>query len=241
MKKRPGLADTAYRLLAEGRVTDLEKRFASRLYGSSTSYGLRRDLDLPFATPTAKIPIFVRRLLETDIPCLLPDKSGNSATSWEIRVRRAHLESEIPQCYVAVDQRTDTPCYFQWLMAAAHNSEIQAFFHGSFPVLMPNEALLENAYTPVQYRGMGIMSAAMAQITEQALKIGARYVITFVDQHNVSSLKGCRKAGFSPYIERRETRVFFQTHRTFEPLPEGFLMPYERQQRAYANPSPSSH
>src|SRR5271166_4327881 len=204
MKKRTGLAHTAYRLLAEGRVTDLGRRFAGRLYGRSTSYGLRRDLDLPFAAPMAKIPIFVRGLVQADIPFLLPDTSAmDSATSWELRVRQAHLESGIPQCYVAIDQRTDAPCYFQWLMGAAHNSEIQAFFQGSFPELMPNEALLENAYTPVGYRGMGIMSAAMAQIAEQALKIGARHVITFVDRHNVPSLKGCKKAGFSPYVERR--------------------------------------
>ena len=233
MKARPTLAHTAYQLLAEGRVADLGKRVASRLYGHCTSYGLRRDLEVPFAAPKAKIPIAVRKLIASDIPVLLPDQSGlDAATSWDIRVRRAHLESEIPQCYVAVDQRNDTPCYFQWLMGPAHNAEIQAFFQESFPLLRPHEALLEGAYTPAQYRGMGIMPAAMAEIAERATEIGARYVITFVDRYNIASLKGCKKAGFNPYVERHDAQLLFRSKRSFTLLPEPFLMPHERRQGA---------
>src|SRR3974377_1238739 len=115
MKTRPSLAHTAYQLLAEGRVADLGKRVASRLYGQCTSYGLRRDLQVPFAAPKAKIPIAVRKLIASDIPVLLPDQSGlDTATSWDIRVRRAHLESEIPQGDGAGGQGDGTSVEFQW-------------------------------------------------------------------------------------------------------------------------------
>jgi len=223
MKSRPGLVQTACQLLAEGRIDDVSKRVARRLWSRSTAYGLRRDLEVPVALPTAKIPIEIRKLIDSDIPALLRDLPDVDAdTRWEIRLRHAHLKSGIPQCYVAVDQRTDTPCYFQWLMGATHNREIQTFFHGTFPMLRTNEALLENAYTPVQCRGMGIMAAATARIAERALDIGARYVITFVDQHNVPSLKGCKKAGFAPYVERHEQRILFHSRISFDPLPEDF-------------------
>jgi RimJ/RimL family protein N-acetyltransferase len=45
---------------------------------------------------------------------------------------------------------------------------------------------------------LGIMSAAMALIAERATEVGARHVLTFVDQHNIASLKGCQRAGFHP-------------------------------------------
>ena len=56
-----------------------------------------------------------------------------------------------------------------------------------FPNLEPDEALLENAFTPVAYRGHGIMSAAMALIAERAADIGARNVLTFVGTDNIAS------------------------------------------------------
>ena len=133
---------------------------------------------------------------------------------------------------MAVDQRNNTQCYFQWLMGPAHNAQIQAFFQESFPLLRPHEALLEGAYTPAQYRGMGIMPAAMAEIAERAAEIGARYVITFVDRLNIASLKGCKKAGFNPYVERHDAQLLFRSKRSFTLLPEPFLMPHERRQGA---------
>jgi RimJ/RimL family protein N-acetyltransferase len=83
-------------------------------------------------------------------------------------------------------------------MSSADNDFIQSL--GGFPQLAPNEALLENAYTPANYRGLGIMSAAMALIAERAADFGARYVLTFVDEQNTPSLKGCERSGFHPHM-----------------------------------------
>ncbi len=72
-----------------------------------------------------------------------------------------------------------------------------------YPRLAPYEALLEGAYTPEAYRGQGIIASAMALIAERAGDFGARWVVTFVDETNVASLKGCARAGFVPYLRRR--------------------------------------
>jgi RimJ/RimL family protein N-acetyltransferase len=235
---RPGLISIAYRLTWEGRLFDLASRVGKRIYSETIAYGLRRDLQIPFPSPAAKIPISVRKLVDCDVPILLPDESTlDSRTSWEIRTRRAQHQTQIPQCYVAVDERARTPCYFQWLMGPSHNAEIQSFFEGSFPVLGPDEALLEGAYTPPQYRGMGIMAAAMAQIAERALQFNARYVITFVASDNVPSLKGCVKAGFVPYVERRTRHLVLAVRHSFTILPTGFLMPYQRAESRKATAS----
>jgi RimJ/RimL family protein N-acetyltransferase len=102
----------------------------------------------------------------------------------------------------------------QWLMLADQNERIQKFFRGRFPRLGADEALLENAYTPPEYRGKGIMSTAMSLITERARSYGCRYVITFVSKDNTPSLKGCAKAGFYPFLVRHDSHTLFHLIRS---------------------------
>jgi RimJ/RimL family protein N-acetyltransferase len=176
------------------------------------SYGLRRDLEVAHEAPAAKIPVVVRELQDGDIPALFHDAPEllTRKERLEIANRLAHIAEQIPRCFVAIDERENRPCYVQWLMTAQHNEQIQRFFRGRFPLLKNNEALLENAYTPVRYRGQGIMSAAMSQIAERAIELGGRYVITFVLQDNAASLKGCARAGFFPYTVRRDSHLLFR-------------------------------
>ena len=77
---------------------------------------------------------------------------------------------------------------------------------------------LEGAYTPEEYRGQGIMTGAMAQIAERGRVLEARWVITFVDEGNAASLKGCERAGFTPYVRRREAFRLFVRRVAFTPL-----------------------
>ena len=109
-------------------------------------------------------------------------------------------------------------CYMQWLIAARDNARVHARWGGLFPELKPHEALLEGAYTAESHRGKGVMSHAMALIAEKARDFGAHHVLTFVDRKNVASLKGCEKAGFAPYIQRRETWSLFRRRVHFLPL-----------------------
>jgi hypothetical protein len=106
----------------------------------------------------------------------------------------------------------------QWMLGPAQNRAIAAL--GGFPPLAPDEALLENAFTPMGHRGLGIMPAAMALIAERATDIGARHVLTFVDEGNTASLKGCQRAGFYPHILSTRRRYAFGTINTtaFETL-----------------------
>jgi len=194
------------------RLRELWTRVARRLrlglYARTTRYGLRRDLSLPLNKPNAKIRIAVRPLVEADIPLLLPaDMRGvDPQDRLEIAWRRVFL-GRAKGCFVAEDLRNGTPCYMQWLMSPAENSFIKLL--RGFPELGPDEALLENAYTPVNYRGLGIMSEAMALTAERAADLGARYVLTFVDQNNIASLKGCEKSGFYPHMLHIRREILF--------------------------------
>jgi RimJ/RimL family protein N-acetyltransferase len=192
-------------LLASFRLNEIYKRSSRFIYGDWLSYGLRRDISQPFNGPGAKIPIVVRELKDEDIAKLFDfNQPGLSKSDhYELKVREKFLPKNIGTCYVAITEEGE-PCYFQWLMGADDNSGIQEAFDRRFPLLKPDEALLENAFTPPRFRGLGIMPCAMAKIAEKAKEMNVRWVLTFVAHDNIPSLKGCHRAGFTPYLIRRD-------------------------------------
>jgi len=181
----------------------------------STSVGLRRDLTIPFTAPNAKIPLVVRPLAATDdLSCLDPAPGLTSDEAfWRLTQRRL-LRSGLHTCYVAIAP-DGKPCYMQWVIPSSANARLRSIFGNLYPMLGFDEALLEGAYTPEAYRGMGIMGAAMARVAERAADYGARWVITFVDEDNSASAKGCIRAGFAPYLRRREQFRVFHRRITF--------------------------
>jgi hypothetical protein len=194
---------------------------ARQLCREWNAYGLRRDLRAPWEPPAARIPLTVRVLREEDIAHLFQGESEacSRLSRLEVMHRMAFLAERVPTPFVAIDLIHNRPCYLQWLMTATSNNDIQRYFRGRFPVLAPDEALLEYAYTPAAYRGNGIMPAAMAMIAEKAAEVAARYVITFVLRENAAALKGCSKAGFAPYVIRRDRHYFFRCMRRRAFLP----------------------
>lgn len=203
-------------------LAQLGTRISGRLrmgpYHRSTRYGLRRDLNISIQRPSAKIPIEVRPMIGSDLVSLLPADQADHAEKLEVARRRAFAERHPKGCFVAVDQRDGMACYMQWLFGAAENQFVRRM--GGFPELGKQEALLENAYTPAKYRGLGIMSAAMALIAERAEDLGAKDVLTFVDLNNIASLKGCQRAGFFPHLLHQKVQIGFGAFArdTFETL-----------------------
>jgi hypothetical protein len=191
-----------------------------KLYSDSLFFGLRRDLTVPFTPPNAIFPLTVRQLCDGDIPALL-DTAAAGITGEEIDIRLRQLQmlkAYIPTCYVAVTP-DNNPCYMQWLIGPSENAKVQSYFSGAVPLLGPDEALLESAFTPEAYRGLGIMPCAMAQIAQKAADFGARWVITFVSNDDIPSLKGCKRAGFAPYLIYKKRWRLFHRRLTFTPLP----------------------
>lgn len=224
------------RTMAKPRnVRSLAHQLRRRIRSDELQYGLRRDLEEQFEAPPAKIALTVRPLRESDLPLLLGTDSEQISDrgSW-VRVQRRRFAGEgIGQCWVAATEE-DEPCYMQWLLPSTGNAQIERYFHGGFPVLADDEALLEYAFTPEAYQGKGIMPAAMARIAEKAVDLGARRVITFVDHENVPALKGCQRSGFRPYLLRNDRWRLFRRHVSFQPLPAGTRYPFETEA-----PSPS--
>jgi GNAT superfamily N-acetyltransferase len=186
------------------------------VYSDSASLGLRRDLTIPFTGPSAKIPITVRPLTDSDdLSALEPTPELNAHERYSRLSQLRLLRSGLRTCYVAIAP-DGKPCYMQWVVPSSENARLRAVFGNLYPVLGPEEALLEGAYTLESYRGKGVMSAAMAQIAARAAELGVRWVITFVDQGNDASVKGSIRAGFAPYLIRNERFRFLSRRVTFD-------------------------
>lgn len=196
----------------------LRQAVRARLFSQCMAVGLCRILDVPFEAPLAKLAVDVRPLRPDDDLSFLAVVPGLAPALARGRLDQSRLvAANIPTCWIAADP-SGSVCYMQWLITARDNGRIRDRWGALFPTLEPDEALLEGAYTAETHRGQGIMSHAMARIAQEATKLGAHRVITFVHHDNVASLKGCEKAGFAPYIERREAWALFRRRVSFLPL-----------------------
>lgn len=215
-------AREAFALLRSGQIGTFTNKALGRVYKEWRAYGLRRDLASPLPFPRAKIPLNIRELTPDDLAAFFPsDTTGlKIAQVRDLRVRQEMLAAGIGRCYIAVDELHDKPCYMQWLIGPAENPCIAEVFKGRFPPLKADEALLEGAYTAPEYRGQRVMAEGIARIAELGSRLGVRFVNTFVDSDNIASLKGCVRAGFEPFLLRRDRVLFTSSARrvTFEPF-----------------------
>jgi RimJ/RimL family protein N-acetyltransferase len=204
-------------VLGSGNLGEVVRHARRRIYSTAEFLGFRRDLAVPFDAPPAKIPISVRPMAPGDVEAILPLGPGlPHGEWWEQATRRRLLEAQIGTCHVAVapDGR---PCYMLCVMGHADNARVQRYFGAAFPELAPHEALIEGAFTPAPFRGMGLMAAATALIAERAAGLGARHVLCFVARDNAASVKGCLRAGFTPETVRREDWRLFRRRSAYRP------------------------
>jgi hypothetical protein len=186
------------------------------------AYGLRRNADDVVPRPAARIGISVRPIEPRDVHLLFEQEIEKSNGQSRIELVRRHQFYQLgtPTGFVAVTDE-DEPCYMQWLVTEEHNDTIERYFDGLFPALEPGQGLLEMAFTLQKFRRNRIMAEAMARIAEAGFERGLKEIITFVGVDNISSLKGCKLAGFAPYTLRSEKWNLFQRSISFGPVHHG--------------------
>jgi GNAT superfamily N-acetyltransferase len=216
------------RLLRAGQFQIVLRVARAWFYSTSFAYGLRRDLTVAVDVADPAIAVSIRPLEPQDIPVFAEiDHSRHHRAVARLRFESGLLlASDIRTCYVAVTE-DGSPCYMQYLILPSENDQVDKFFEGIFPRLADDEALLEAAYTLEEYRGKGIMPFVMDHLAQEARDRGARWLVTFVATENVPSLKGCKRAGFVPYLLRGQIHRLFRRRITFTALPEGTPYPFD--------------
>ena len=107
-----------------------------------------------------------------------------------------------------------------WLLTSRDNALVRARWGELLPELQPDEALFEGPYTAESDRGLGIMKDACRRILEVARDSGVRYVMGFIAEQNVPSLKVAEFGGFAPFVKREERWFLFRRRIRFLPLSE---------------------
>lgn len=206
----------------QGDIGEIGQILRAKVWSTERALGLSRDLAEPFQAPNALIPIAVQPIRPEDVRTLLDvSEAGISVAERRDRTKRMHLlDAGFSSCFVATTE-DDQACFIQWLISPDENIRLQRSFNGLFPRLAADEMLFEGAYTPVAFRGQRIMPAAMALIADQAVELGAARLLTFVGEDNVSSLKGCKRAGFSPFLRREAIHRLGYRRMVFSSLPAG--------------------
>ena len=208
----------AFNLIRNGHFMIFLNEIRKRIYSRSVSIGLQRDMNDEFEAPSAKIEFQIRPLKNEDVDFLLDTSSDTTINPRIIASQKSMVNANIQTCYVAVTS-SDKPCFMQWLIGYDDKEELEKHSRGIFPPIKKHEALLEGAYCNPDYRGLGIMQAAISLIVaENAPEIDARKIITFIDITNIPSLKGLQRSGFEPYLMRKCQSFLFYNTISFYPV-----------------------
>jgi hypothetical protein len=174
----------------ENGPRELLTHVAKLIYSTSECYVLRRDLSVPLVPrPQAKIPITFRPLEPQDLPQIEAERPDG--------LLMGVIRSGLKQCYVTVTEQQEV-CFLQWLIVPEQKEQIKSIRFREMHMFDDDTVMLEFSYTFKRFRGLGIMAPAVAWVAEQDKR--ARWAVTYVDRANVPSLRGCRRAGFSPYL-----------------------------------------
>lgn len=102
------------------------------------------------------------------------------------------------QLYVAADG-PQAPIYAQWLIRPQDRAALYKHAPGRYAELGDDEVLVEGAYTFLSFRQKGAMRDGMAQLLQVAADEGMKTAYTYVEIHNIPSLRGCAEVGFVPH------------------------------------------
>jgi hypothetical protein len=203
-------------------LAGLRNRLTLGLVTRAVHIGLRRAIGRGLPIPATQVPLLVRPLAPADLDVLLPVETAglSRVEKGDVKMRR-HLAAHASEsCFVAVDKRSGEPCFMAWLIGAG--SDVLRLLEG-VPPLEPHQAIVEYAYVPPRHRGLGLMAPCGLMVAEQALAIGATETIAFIGEINIPSLRGARRAGFTPYMRHVRTHLLFGMFQfdRFIPLRDG--------------------
>jgi len=176
-----------------------------QLWFTKRFLGLRADLSEPSEPRPALLPLVMEPVEDasfTGFADELREVTGGDYVEALLR-QRLHAAG-VSTLYVAVHD--GRPAYAQWLIRASEQDTVHDHAPGRYPKLAADEVLLEGAYTFAGFRRLGAMRDCMGQLLRLAAAEGARAALTYVEAHNVPSLRGCADVGFEPAHVRESRR-----------------------------------
>jgi len=197
-------------LLKSGKYKDILTILKRRIYSDEKFYLVRKDISNidNEEKPKSRIDISLRPYEDADhihFENLIEDDRL--------------LAANIPTCYVAVT-KDDIPCFRAWLMEPKDNDKIQAFFVYNFPILKPDEFIIERVQTVEAYRGLYLIVTVNNLLLQKAKELGYRWLFGCIKADNYPSLKGASRSGIYPYKLSITKYRFFTSRFVYVDIPK---------------------
>jgi hypothetical protein len=161
-------------------------------------FGLAAPLPPPPTTRPAKIPIEMRPVDAATFLGFSEELTLTSGSDYaQVLLRQNLCRSGIGELYVAEDEQ-GRPIYAQWLIRPRDQEALHLHSPGRYSNLDERDVLVEGAYTFSRFRQLGAMRDGMAKLLRIAADEGMTTAYTYVEAHNVASLRGCSDVGFVP-------------------------------------------
>lgn len=200
-------ARSAVSLIAQGKARRVLRELRRRVDSTERFYCLTKDLSDPVDVPEARISVRLEEIDDASIDAVVRERPRLAPL----------LKAGIPAGYVGRTVQGDL-CYVQWLIGPESNESMrQNLPNRVHRPLDPDQVMLEYAYTPKRYRGLGIMLFASATLAEIARTSGARWVLTVVNQNNLRAAHGFGRIGFELMEVRQIRWRLFRRQVTYEP------------------------
>ncbi|MFV2064778.1 MAG: hypothetical protein ACC726_14895 [Chloroflexota bacterium] len=194
------------------------------IYSETIGIVSRRDLTDASGPRASRIDCETRTASQQDVDALLSFDRDHVLSSDEESQRRLQrrlvARLGVENCYVA-DRGDMGPCFMIYLFCPEDNEMIQAKFPGLYPVLAPDEALVEFLYVAPRARRFWFATECLILVTEEARRRGARSVITITGTDNRGASMVLRFAGFRAESVRRSKYRFFRRTITHGPRGTG--------------------
>jgi hypothetical protein len=197
-----------------------------RLYSDDMHIGLRRDTDSPFPTARPNISLQIRPIEDSDWGFLRAEAGHRDEDARDLMSAMYLFRSGVQTCYVARTKEGE-PSFIQYVIGATENGKLEEAYGDLIPPLAADEAFLEGAYSPLKYRGRGVMLHVLPRLADEARARGVRRLIAYPSVGDRPMLRACKWSGFIPFVVRRESYRLFRRRVTFVALPEGAPYPFE--------------
>jgi RimJ/RimL family protein N-acetyltransferase len=179
-----------------------------RIYRRETFIGLAKYLDQPDNEVKCKIDYVLGKASERDIEELSQSLLNEDKKEiFDLIQRVWFYDCGFHNCYIARTSPENEMCYMQWTLTQQDENSRSKEFISSFPRLENQEMQLEHAYTFKRFRGNKIMPAVMNRLFQIAREKRLKRVITYVEDYNIASLKGCDSVGFKQFEVVRRTKL----------------------------------
>ena len=176
-----------------------------QLWYTKRFFGLAAPLPLPAPRP-AKVEIEMRPVDARSFGGFHDELSVATGSDYVQVLLRGNLGRNGPgELYVA-EAEDGRPIYAQWLIRPRDREALHRHAPGRYSDFGDDEVLVEGAYTFLAFRRLGAMRDGMGKLLQIAADEGMVAAHTYVEVHNVPSLRGCAEVGFAPDHMRASVR-----------------------------------